>query len=161
DGWGFETTIEWLATETIDTYLPGAYGDSKVDGAEALCDGSKACDGKPLPQVPKYSGSAVVTYHLPFRDGEFTASSEVYAQSRTYGGLEQLSEAVNTTYYDLTLRGGYRANAGWAVIAYVENVTDQVYHDGLPQGDEGAGLPAHYCGPARPRTAGITMSWEF
>ncbi|HTO57885.1 MAG TPA: hypothetical protein VMJ74_08815, partial [Pseudomonadales bacterium] len=128
---------------------------------EPLCDGSNQCDGKPLPQVPKYSGSAVVTYSFPYHDGEFTASSEVYAQSRTYGGLQQLSEAVNTTYYDLTLRGGYRANAGWSVIAYVENVTNQVFYDGLAQGDEGAGLPAHYFGPSRPRTVGLTMSWEF
>ncbi|HET6471693.1 MAG TPA: TonB-dependent receptor [Pseudomonadales bacterium] len=161
DGWGFETTIEWVATENIDVYLAGAYGDSKVNSAEALCDGSNQCDGKPLPQVPKYSGSAVVTAHLPYHDGEFTASSEVYAQSRTYGGLLQLSEAVNTTYYDLTLRGGYRANAGWSVIAYVENVTNQVFYDGVAEGNEDGGLPAHYFGPSRPRTVGLTMSWEF
>jgi len=161
DGWGFETTIEWVVSDNIDVYLAGAYADSKVDQAEALCDGSNQCDGKSLPQVPRYSGSAVVTFTQPYHEGEFTLSSEVYAQSRTYGGLLQLSEAINTTYYDLTLRGGYRANAGWSVIAYVENVTNQVFYDGLAEGNEDGALPAHYFGPSRPRTAGVTMSWEF
>jgi len=34
-----------------------------------------------------------------------------------------------------------------------------VHYDGLAQG--AAGLPAHYFGPCAPRTAGVTMSWDF
>ena len=39
DGWGFESTLEWVATDNVDLYLAGAYGDSEVKKAEALCDG--------------------------------------------------------------------------------------------------------------------------
>ncbi len=159
DGWGAETTLQWVASDNIDLYLAGAYGDSEVKQAEALCDGSNACDGQPLPQVPKYSGSAIVNAHFPTRDGQITFSAEVYGQSRTYGGLQQLSEAVNDAYADLTLRGGFRASAGWAVIAYVENVTDEVFYDGVAEG--GSAIPAHYFGPSRPRTVGVQMSWDF
>ena len=160
DGWGFEGTLEWVATDNIDLYLAGAYGDSEVKKAEALCqDGTDSCDGKPLPQVPKYSGSMVVNLRFPARDGDIVFTSELYGQSRTYGGLEQFSEAVNDAYVDLTLRGGFRATSGWSVIAYVENVTDEVYYDGVAQG--AAGLPAHYFGPCRPRTVGLQMSWDF
>jgi iron complex outermembrane receptor protein len=160
DGWGFETTLEWVASENVDLYVTGAYGDSEVKKAEALCqDGTNSCDGKPLPQVPKYSGSMIVNLHFPARHGDIIVTSELYAQSRTYGGLEQFSEAVNDAYADLTLRAGFRAADGWSVIAYVENVTDEVHYDGIAQG--AAGLPAHYFGPCAPRTVGVTMSWDF
>ena len=160
DGWGLETTLEWVASDYVDLFLTSAYGDSEVRKAEALCqDGTDSCDGQPLPQVPKYSGSAVINCHFPARDGEIIFTTEFYAQSRTYGGLEQLSEAVNDSYGDLTFRGGFRATEGWSVIAYVENVTDEVYYDGVAQG--AAGLPAHYFGPSQPRTFGVQMSWDF
>jgi iron complex outermembrane receptor protein len=159
DGWGYETTVEWIAHEYVDLYLAAAYANSEVNQAEALCDGDPACDGEALPQVPKYSGSAIAEFHYPLRDGEITVSSELYAQSRTYGGLLQLQEAINGTYYDLTLRGGYRATSGWSAIAYLENVTDQVYYDGVAEG--GATLPAHYFGPSRPRTYGVIVTWDF
>ena len=45
-----------------------------------------------------------------------------------------MTEAVNDAYVDLTLRGGYRAASGWSVIAYVENVTDEVSYDGVAEG---------------------------
>ncbi len=159
DGWGLETTLEWIATDNLDLYLAGAYGDTEAKQAEALCDGDSACDGKPLPQVPKYSGSAVINAHFPAHDGDIVFSAELYGQSRTYGGLLQLNEAVNNAYVDLTLRGGYRAESGWSAIAYVENVTDQVSYDGVAEG--GAALPAHYFGPSRPRTVGLQVSWDF
>ena len=121
--------------------------------------GDSACDGKPLPQVPKYSGSAVVNVHFPARDGDIVFTTELYGQSRTYGGLLQLNEAVNDAYVDLTLRGGFRATSGWSAIAYVENVTDEVSYDGVAEG--GDILPAHFFGPSRPRTVGLQVSWDF
>ena len=87
-----------------------------------------------MPQVPKYSGSAILNLHFPARDGDIIFSAELYGQSRTYGGLEQFSEAVNDAYVDATLRAGFRAAGGWSVIGYVENVTDAVFWDGLAQG---------------------------
>lgn len=159
DGWGVESTLEWIATDNIDLYLAGAYGDTEAKKAEALCDGDSACDGKPLPQVPKYSGSAVVNVHFPARDGDIVFTTELYGQSRTYGGLLQLNEAVNDAYVDLTLRGGFRATSGWSAIAYVENVTDEVSYDGVAEG--GDILPAHFFGPSRPRTVGLQVSWDF
>jgi len=159
DGWGIEGTLEWIATDNIDLYLTSAYADSEVSDAEALCDGSSLCDGQPLPQVPEYSGSAVVNLHIPAREGDVVFSAELYGQTRTYGGLLQTSEGINDAYADLTLRGGYRATGGWSAIAYMENVTNEVYYDGVS--DDGGFVPAHYFGPSRPRTVGLRMSWDF
>jgi iron complex outermembrane recepter protein len=159
DGWGVEGTMEYAITDNLDMLLNAAYADSKVNGAEAICDDTNVCDGEPLPQVPEYSGSAVVNLHFPARDGEISFTYELYAQAKTYGGLLQLSEAVNDSYADMALRGGYQSNSGWGVIAYVENLTDEVHYDGVAEG--GGILPAHYFGPSRPRTVGVRMTWEF
>jgi iron complex outermembrane receptor protein len=159
DGWGVEGTLEWVVSDNVDLYLASAWADSEVTNAEALCGGSSACDGQPLPQVPEVSGSAVVNVHFPARDGDVIFAAEVYGQTRTYGGLLQLSEATNDAYADLTLRAGYRAAGGWSVIAFMDNVTDSVWYDGVAEG--GDILPAHYFGPSRPRTVGLEMTWDF
>jgi iron complex outermembrane receptor protein len=159
DGWGIESTLQWIVSDYVDLYLAGAWADSEVDDAEALCDGETICDGSSLPQLPEFSGSAVVEVHHAFADGELRYTAEVFGQTRTYGGLLQLREAVNDAYADLTLRVGYRATTGWSATAYVENVTNEIYFDGVAE--SGSMLPAHWFGPARPRTWGLKMNWEF
>ncbi|NJN51550.1 MAG: TonB-dependent receptor [Gammaproteobacteria bacterium] len=159
DGWGIEGSVQWIVNDNIDLYVAGAYADTEVNDAEPLCDGLSDCNGKPLAYVPEFSGSAVFEVHHPFADGEMRYTAEVFGQTETHGGLLGLSEAENDAYYDLTLRAGYEATAGWSVVAYVENVTDEEYFDGVA---EGSGmLPAHWFGPSRGRTAGLRMSWDF
>jgi iron complex outermembrane receptor protein len=159
DGWGLESTLQWIVSENVDVYLAGAWADSEVNDAAALCDGDSACDGQPLHYVPEWSGSAVLELHHPFGDGELVYTAEVFGQTETYGGLLQLDEAENDAYADLTLRFGYRAADGWSAIGYAENVTDEEYFDGVAEA--GSMLPAHWFGPARGRTLGLKLNWEF
>jgi iron complex outermembrane receptor protein len=91
--------------------------------------------------------------------GELNASAEIFGQTDTYGGLLQLPEAVNDGYAELALRLGWRANAGWSVTGYVENLTNVLYYTGVAEG--GDILPAHYFGPARPRTFGVRLTYDF
>jgi len=162
DGWGFEGTLQYAITDNLEILLNAAYADSKATSADALCDDPtpKACNGDALPQVPKYSGSGVVDLHFPTGPGEITLSAEFYAQSTTYATLDRVPDSKNHSWETLTLRGGYRANGGWSVIAYVENVMNETSYDGVGQGND-AILPAHYFGPSRPRTAGVRMTWDF
>lgn len=159
EGWGVETTLQWIVTDNLDLYLAAAWADSEVNEAEALCDGDSACDGQPINYVPEYSGSAVVEFHHPFADGELLYTAELYGRTETYGGLLQLKEAENDGYTDLALRFGYRATSGWSAIGYVENATDEEYFDGVAE--SGSSLPAHWFGPARGRTFGMKLHWEF
>jgi iron complex outermembrane receptor protein len=159
DGWGIEATLQWILSDYVDLYLAGAWADSEVNDAEALCGGDTACDGQPLHYVPDWSGSAVVEVHHPFGEGEMLYSTELYGRTETYGGLLQLPEAENDGYVDVTLRLGYRANSGWSAVAYLENATDEEYFDGVAE--SGSMLPAHWFGPVRPRTAGVKMSWDL
>jgi iron complex outermembrane receptor protein len=161
-GWGLESTLQYAITDNIELLLNGAYADSDVKDADAICEDPVpgSCNGQPLPQVPKYSASTVVDLHFPAGPGEITFSTEAYYQSTTYGSLDQLNDSKNHSWQTVTLRGGYRANQGWTVIAYVENLMNETSYDGVGQGND-AILTAHYFGPSRPRTAGVRMTWDF
>ncbi|MGE0180965.1 MAG: TonB-dependent receptor [Parvularculaceae bacterium] len=159
DGWGVEGSAQTALGPHIDLLLSAAYADTDVTEAQALCDGTLACEGTSLGQVPKFSGSAVLKFNAPAGPGAITGSAEIFGQTTTYGGLLQLPEAVNDGYAELALRLGYKADAGWSVIGYVENLTNVLYYTGVA---EGSGiLPAHYFGPARPRTFGVRMTYDF
>lgn len=158
-GWGVEGSLQAPLGEHFDLRLAGAWADSEVTEAQALCDGTLACEGQPQPTVPKFSGSAILRFFAPLGPGEVNASFEAFGQTDTYGGLLQLPEAVNDGYAELALRLGWRANAGWSVTGYVENLTNVLYYTGVAEG--GDILPAHYFGPARPRTFGVRVTYDF
>ncbi len=158
-GWGLEGSAQAPLGRYIDVLLTGAYANSDVTEAQALCDGTLDCEGQPQPAVPKFSGSAVVRLNVPVGAGEITGSAEIFGQTDTYGGLLRLAEARNDGYAELALRLGYRAEAGWSVTGYVENLTNVLYYTGSAEG--GSILPAHFFGPARPRTFGVRMTYDF
>lgn len=159
NGWGAEGSIQSDLGEYFSLMLAGAYADTEVTEAAALCDGTLACEGQSMPAVPKFSGSAVLRFSAPMGPGSVRAAAELFGQTKTYGGLLHLDEAVNDGYAELSLRAGYAADAGWSVIGYVENVTNELYYTGVA---EGSGIiPAHYFGPSRPRTYGVRITYEF
>lgn len=158
-GWGFEASTNTDLGEYFDLYLAGAYADTDLTQAQPLCDDTLDCEGSSLGYVPKFSGSAVLSFDYPVGPGSVRASAEAFGQTKTYGGLLKPDYAVNDAYADLSLRLGYASDAGWSVMGYVENVTNALYYDGVSEG--GNFIPAHYFGPSRPRTFGVLMTYEF
>lgn len=158
-GWGVEGSAQIPFGEHVELNLTGAYANSDVTQAEPLCDGTLACEGQPIPTLPKFSGSVVLRFDAPAGPGEITGSAELFGQTTTYGGLLRLAEARNDGYAELALRLGYRANAGWSIIGYVENVTNVLYYTGSAEGSNI--LPAHFFGPSRPRTFGVRLTYDF
>jgi iron complex outermembrane receptor protein len=159
DGWGVESTFNLALSDYLDVYLSGAWADTEARDVQAACDGLDFCEGNSLPELPEFSYSAVLEGHLPRSGGEWIARAELYGQTGTGGGLEHDPAGEQGGYQDLSLRAGYRSFGGWEVVAYVENVTDELYYDlSVP----GSGIiPAHHVGPSRPRTVGLSLNWDF
>lgn len=158
-GWGFEGSIDSDLGPYFNIYLSGAYNDTEARGVEALCDDTTACEGNSLQQAPKVSGAGVLRFHYPVGSGRLSAAAEIFAQSKTFGGPFHDPEAINPGYHDMSLRFGYEADAGWSVIGYVENVTNELYYTGSEE--SGGIIPAHFIGPSRPRTFGVLLSYNF
>jgi len=158
-GWGVEGSMQADLNDYISFLISGAWADSEVTQAEPLCDGTLDCEGQSMPAVPKFSGSAVLKFNAPVGPGSVRASAELFGQTKTYGGLLHLDEAVNDGYGELALRLGYASDDGWSIMGYMENVTNALYYTGVA---EGSGIiPAHYFGPSRPRTLGVILTYEF
>jgi iron complex outermembrane receptor protein len=160
DGWGLEGSLNLILSDHIDLYLSGAWADTEANDVQAAClDNSDICEGNSLPELPEFSYSAVLQGRLPAAAGEWIARIELFGQTETPGGLEDDPAGELDGWTESALRAGFRASSGWEVLAYVENLTDEEYWDAArPMGDI---LPAHYFGPSRPRTVGVSMSWAF
>jgi len=159
DGWGVESTLNFVFNDYVDLYLSAAWADTEATDVQAACDGLDLCEGNSLPELPEFSYSAVLQGQLPARAGSWIARAELFGQTEVGGSLEADPAGEQDGYADLALRAGYRANAGWEVLAYVENVTDELYYD-LTVAESGI-LPAHHFGPSRPRTFGVRINWAF
>jgi iron complex outermembrane receptor protein len=161
DGWGVEGSLNLILNDYFDLYLAGAWAGTEANEVQAACNAEdvNACEGNDLPELPEFSYSAVLQAHYPVAAGEWVARYEMFGQSETGGGLEDDPAGELDGWTESALRAGFRAGTGWEVLAYVENLTDEEYWDAAAP--LGGFLPAHYFGPSRPRTVGVSMSWTF
>ena len=159
DGWGVESSFDAILTDYLDLNLTGAWADTEATDVQAACGGLDVCEGNSLPELPEWSWSAVLQLHVPGSGGEWLGRVEWFGQSSTDGGIEHNPAGAQDGWNEMALRAGYESNGGWQVMAYVENVTDELYYDGAGPGS--GIIPAHYFGPSRPRTYGVMLTWNF
>src|SRR5690606_7033668 len=129
DGWGAESTLNVVLNDYVDLYLSAAWTDTEANGVQAACDGTAVCAGNSLPALPSLCCAAVLQGRLPAERGEWIGRAELFGQTEVGGSLEHDPAGEQDGYTELTLRAGFRAHAGWEVMAYVENVTDELYYD--------------------------------
>jgi iron complex outermembrane receptor protein len=155
--YGLEATVQAIVTENIDLYLAGSFNENEITGADQVAEDS---DGNRLGDSPKWTLAGVVSYHTPITEtGELTASLDFRAQTGSFGGVENIIAARNDGWTDVSARLGYQDEAGWGVVAYVENVFNAVYFDATNEG--GAVQPHHAFGVSRPRTVGVRLNYRF
>ena len=123
--------------------------------------------GQLLPDVPKWSGGANISYTHAIDEGhQFTLrADETYVGKRvglaTYQGIVNSQNAPLAGYNLVNLRAGVNAKAGWSIAAYVNNVTNK--HAYLENAAE-LGLPnASYNRVVtnQPRTFGIDLTYHI
>lgn len=154
---GVEASMQAIVSDSLDLYLAGSYNDNEIKGADQIAEGS---DGNRLGDIPKWTFSGVATYHTPVTDtGEMTLSVDWRTQSGSFGGIENIPIARNPGWTDVSVRLGYEDEAGWSIVAYVENIFDEIYFDATNEG--GDIQPHHYVGVSRPRTIGARLRMSF
>lgn len=157
DGYGLEATVQATLNQYMDLYVGVTWQDSEVEGAEQVCDN---CDGNRLIGQPEFILAGAVNFHYPITStGEFTSTIDWRAQTDQFGGLENSPFAVAEGYTDVSLRVGYRDEAGWQLIVYAENLFDAEYFDNVLEG--GGIIPAAAIDFARPLTIGVQGTVRF
>ena len=173
DGWGIEAEVSAALGNFLTLRLGASWFDSEANDIQPFCGagevldpvrGANACEGNSIPWAPEYTAFAVLSGIYPMGGGEAFGTLS-WSWEDDYRGdwpdeslIYQRIEALNQT--DIVL--GYRQES-WSVSAYVENVFDQEWYDGN-YADDPTDIqiyPQHTFGPARPRTAGVRLGYEF
>lgn len=162
ESWGVEGTIKVLLGDYFDAYVGMSYLDTEATGLQGICglEDPEGCEGSELFWAPEWTGSMVLRGNFPVKSGgAITSSLEVFWESERGGGWEGLKSSEIDSFSNVSVRVGYESASNWAVNFYVENLTDEETWDGL--NNNGGVLPSHFFGPMRPRTAGISFSYEW
>ncbi|MCF8475020.1 MAG: TonB-dependent receptor [Emcibacter sp.] len=155
--YGIEATLQAIVSENIDLFMSTSYNDNEIKDADIIAEGS---DGNRLGGSPSFTFAALLSFHMPVgQNGEINASADIKAQSKTFGGIENLVAAQNNGWSDVSLRMGYESYAGWEVTLYLENVFNSRYFDGTGEG--GGSFPHHGFGISVPRTFGGKVRYNF
>lgn len=158
ESYGVEGTLQAIISENIDAFFAVSYNDNEISDVDPLV--AEDVDGNRLPGSPKFTLSGLLSYHTPVGDnGEFNASIDFRTQSKTYGGLDNIDLYAQDAWTDVSVRVGYESFNNWLVVAYVENLFDEVYYDGTAE--PGDFFPAHGFGVSRPTTIGMRFTYRF
>jgi iron complex outermembrane receptor protein len=175
DGWGIEAEVSVAITDNIRIRMGGSWLDSEANNVQAFCGagevldpvrGANACEGNSIPWAPEYTAFAVMNgiYPVGNSGGEafgtiaWTWEDDIRGDWPDESLIYQRVKTVNQT--DITL--GYRQES-WSVSGYVENVFDGEWYDGNYADDPTSTniYAQHTFGPARPRTMGVRLGYEF
>lgn len=155
--YGIEGTVQAVLSDHFDFIIAGAYNSNEIKGADLIAEGS---DGNRLSGSPKFRGSGMLNFHAPItQTGEINASIDFAAQTSTFVGIGNIPDGKLPSWADLSFRIGYKDDAGWAMTAYVENLSNDTYFDGGYEG--GDRLPTVIFGASRPTTFGARFSMSF
>lgn len=140
-GYGFETDIEFLATQNLMLTAGFAYNYTELDdpnlqvGVCAQCtvldplsaDGRAFVDGNPLPQAPEWTLNLTADYTVPVgNDTEFFIFTDWAFQGRTNFFIYESVEYTATGDFEGGLKLGYRwDNAKYEVALFGRNITNE------------------------------------
>ncbi|MBC3764395.1 TonB-dependent receptor [Neptunicella marina] len=141
-GFGFETDLEWVATDYLTITAGYSYNHTEIqdDNLKVAPCGSGMCspldkmenglayvDGNPFPQAPRSTLSVTARYTVPVgNDGEFFAYTDWAWQGKTNLFLYESYEFRTDGNYEGGLRIGYENFAdGYEVALFGRNITDE------------------------------------
>lgn len=159
DGKGVELDMRFVPNEKWDIRIALAYSDTEIKKIdEGVC--STDCVGNQLSSTPEWSGSALISYIIPMAGGEVRSTLEYVAQSKVWANFDNTFS--NPGWSQSNLRVGYSSSDKvWQANLYIENLFDQFHYDGYIDNDAGEYVPNTWTGPAKPRTFGAGVSYNF
>jgi iron complex outermembrane receptor protein len=172
DGWGSEIEIYAALTDNVTLRVGGSWLDTEGNDVQAFCGAAldlgateDACEGEPLPLAPEFTAFAVLNGSIPIggRGGELFGNLAWSWEDTMRGDWipPSLAEQTIRTIDQTDIVVGYQEDS-WVVSGYVENIFDNTWEDGtFGEGFDGSPYPQYVFGPARPRTAGVRLSYSF
>lgn len=142
-GYGFETDIEWLASDNLLITAGFSYNHTELQDSAlttAPCgsgqctvldpldaNGNAILDGNPFPQAPKVIANFTARYSVPYGEtGEFFVHTDWALQGSTNIFLYESAEYNSSGNFEGGLKLGYAKTDGSMEVALVgRNITDE------------------------------------
>jgi len=161
DGMGVELDLRAAINTNWDVFLGAAWSDTDVSGIPLdVCaepSGSN-CSGNRLAFNPEWTVSGGINAHYPLSGGEVYAGLDFTWQSDYNSELANSElDAVDSVAF-VNLRTGWSSEQNWSLSIYVENIFDE---ESFSTRNSGAGVAPVNIDPAKPRTAGVDISYNF
>ena len=170
DGWGAELEVSAALTDNINLRVGASWLDSEANDVQAFCGEAENlggtlddCEGEKLPLAPEYTAFAVLNAVFPMGNGELFGNIAWSWEDDMRGDWipPSLAEQTINTIDQTDIILGYQTQS-WFVSGYVENVFDNTWDDGtFGEGFDATAYPQYVFGPARPRTAGVRLGYNF
>ena len=172
-GYGFETDIEWLASENLTITAGLGYANTQINdtGLRVPTCGSGQCtpldpidddgfaivDGNPLPQAPDWTVNFTADYHRMMGDGEFFIFADYALQGDTNMLLYDTAEFSTSGTFELGARMGYRfgEELQHEVSIFGRNITNETNLKGVIDFNNNTGFVN------APRVFGIGLSTRW
>ena len=160
---GFETEINWFATEGLlfslsGVYLDGKYADQNLQAFDPVLYLylPRPVGGNDTVRTPKYSGTAAVNYTFPIFFGlDAELGTDVYYNDGYF--FDTVNTLRQESYYILNARAGiYDPRSHIRVTLFGKNLTDELFFSNKYRQDFG---DTGIFGAAR--TYGVTLNWDF
>jgi iron complex outermembrane receptor protein len=149
--YGVETQFSLRVLDRLSLRGGVGYVNAKYDDFGARSDNE-------LARAPKWTGSLSAELNLPAGDaGSFVLMPEVAYRDANYvdsANTELFRQQANTV---VNVRAGFESTAGWSVIGWVRNLTDERY----TLGGFSVAPIVHAVTISAPRTYGVDLRWSF
>jgi iron complex outermembrane receptor protein len=159
---GVELEFELRPSERFGFSGSFGYLDATF-GSYANCEpGIPSCDGRRLPNAPRFSYAIGLDYRVPLND-----AVDVQFRTELTGSSSSFTTAANInrlSISDYSLANASIAvvnkDAGWNITAYVRNLFDKDYLTGAVN-DDLLGTGRTFVGYGAPRTFGVRAAYNF
>lgn len=149
--YGVETQFSFKVLDQLSLHGGLGYVDAKYDEFGAR-------SGNELARAPKWTGSLGAELDFPVGDaGSFVLMPEVAYRGANYvdsANTELFRQEANTV---VNVRAGFESKAGWSVVGWVRNLTDERY----TLGGFSVAPIVQAVTISPPRTYGVDFRWSF
>ena len=156
---GFEAEMSFMITDDLVANLGYAYTDATYSN---FIDTNPASpfdySGNQLPNSPKSTGNANLTYMHSFESAELSATLDYTYRGEWYSFSSNNENEKNEGYSLVNARIGVELENGLEISLYGKNLTDEQY---TTETWQLGGLSQERKGFYRPRTYGVNFTYRF
>lgn len=152
---GYETYLDWSATDAFNLMVAYAWTDATFDDFEV--EPGVSWDGNRISRTPEHKVVVSPSYDLPLAGSVLTLAADYRYESKIFDDNSNEGPEVREPTHFVDARAVWTAPSGdWTVSVWGKNLTDEVTRT-----HQTVFLGANFGSYNPPRTFGVTLDWAY